>query len=116
MDQRVGEEFDALVISTTKYGLFVELENLFIEGRSEERRVGKECRSRGAPDHLKKKATKPWLRDVTFVKTGRSGASLGAIRAVRKEAENPVYAASSSLNLRCPPHITAHHTCPPPAY
>ena len=32
MDQRVGEEFDALVISTTKYGLFVELENLFIEG------------------------------------------------------------------------------------
>jgi len=32
MESRVGEEFDALVISTTKYGLFVELENLFIEG------------------------------------------------------------------------------------
>jgi ribonuclease R len=32
MDQRMGEEFDALVISTTKYGLFVELEDLFIEG------------------------------------------------------------------------------------
>ena len=28
----VGEEFDALIISTTKYGLFVELEDLFIEG------------------------------------------------------------------------------------
>jgi ribonuclease R len=32
MEARVGEEFAALVISTTKYGLFVELENLFIEG------------------------------------------------------------------------------------
>ncbi|HVN04202.1 MAG TPA: VacB/RNase II family 3'-5' exoribonuclease, partial [Bryobacteraceae bacterium] len=32
MESRVGEEFGALVISTTKYGLFVELENLFIEG------------------------------------------------------------------------------------
>src|SRR5690242_21825636 len=26
--------------------------------RSEERRVGKECRSRGSPDHLKKKTSK----------------------------------------------------------
>ena len=32
MADRVGEEFDALVISTTKYGLFVELQDLFIEG------------------------------------------------------------------------------------
>jgi len=32
MMERVGEEFGALVISTAKYGLFVELENLFIEG------------------------------------------------------------------------------------
>jgi ribonuclease R len=32
MIDRVGEEFDALVISSTKFGLFVELENLFIEG------------------------------------------------------------------------------------
>ncbi|HUJ20541.1 MAG TPA: VacB/RNase II family 3'-5' exoribonuclease [Bryobacteraceae bacterium] len=32
MADRVGEEFDALVISTTKYGLFVELSELFIEG------------------------------------------------------------------------------------
>jgi ribonuclease R len=32
MLDRVGEEFPALVISTTKYGLFVELENLFVEG------------------------------------------------------------------------------------
>ena len=29
---RVGEEFDALIISATKYGLFVELTDLFIEG------------------------------------------------------------------------------------
>ncbi len=32
MESHLGEEFDALVISTTKYGLFVELEDLFIEG------------------------------------------------------------------------------------
>ena len=32
MEQRVGEDFDALVISVTKYGLFVELEKFFVEG------------------------------------------------------------------------------------
>lgn len=32
MLERVGEEFNALIISTTKYGVFVELEELFIEG------------------------------------------------------------------------------------
>jgi ribonuclease R len=32
MVDRVGEEFSALTISATKYGLFVELENLFVEG------------------------------------------------------------------------------------
>src|SRR5215216_7579353 len=32
-----------------------ELERVFWAGRSEERRVGKECRSRWAPHHLKKK-------------------------------------------------------------
>jgi ribonuclease R len=32
MTGRLGEEFDALVISTSKYGLFVELADLFIEG------------------------------------------------------------------------------------
>jgi ribonuclease R len=32
MLDRVGEEFDAMVISATKYGLFVELADLFIEG------------------------------------------------------------------------------------
>ena len=32
MEQRVGEDFDALVISVTKYGLFVELEKYFVEG------------------------------------------------------------------------------------
>ena len=32
MAERVGEDFDALVISTAKYGLFVELADLFIEG------------------------------------------------------------------------------------
>src|SRR5256885_17103236 len=34
---------------------FFELEVLDEEARSEERRVGKECRSRWSPDHLKKK-------------------------------------------------------------
>jgi len=32
MQDRVGEDFDALIISVTKYGLFVELNELFIEG------------------------------------------------------------------------------------
>jgi len=32
MQDRVGEEFDALIISVTKYGLFVELTDLFVEG------------------------------------------------------------------------------------
>ena len=32
MAERVGQDFDALIISTAKYGLFVELEDLFIEG------------------------------------------------------------------------------------
>jgi ribonuclease R len=30
--ERMGEDFDALIISTAKYGLFVELTDLFIEG------------------------------------------------------------------------------------
>jgi ribonuclease R len=32
MEQRVGEEFDGLIISATRYGLFVELADLFVEG------------------------------------------------------------------------------------
>ena len=32
MAERIGEDFDALIISTTKYGLFVELSDLFVEG------------------------------------------------------------------------------------
>jgi ribonuclease R len=32
MMERVGDVFDALVISTAKYGLFVELAELFVEG------------------------------------------------------------------------------------
>jgi ribonuclease R len=32
MNDRLGDEFDALVISASKYGLFVELADLFIEG------------------------------------------------------------------------------------
>jgi ribonuclease R len=32
MQERVGDEFDALIISTTKFGFFVELTELFIEG------------------------------------------------------------------------------------
>jgi ribonuclease R len=32
MQDRVGEEFDAMVMSCTKYGFFVELNELFIEG------------------------------------------------------------------------------------
>ncbi|HEX4749435.1 MAG TPA: VacB/RNase II family 3'-5' exoribonuclease [Bryobacteraceae bacterium] len=32
MEYRVGDEFDSLIISTTKYGFFVELTDLFVEG------------------------------------------------------------------------------------
>jgi ribonuclease R len=32
MHDRIGEEFDALIISTTKHGFFVELTDMFIEG------------------------------------------------------------------------------------
>ena len=32
MADRVGEEFDAIVLSVTKYGFFVELHDLFVEG------------------------------------------------------------------------------------
>jgi ribonuclease R len=32
MAERVGEDFDSLVISTAKYGIFVELADLFVEG------------------------------------------------------------------------------------
>jgi ribonuclease R len=32
MEQRVGEDFDGLIISVTKFGFFVELTELFIEG------------------------------------------------------------------------------------
>jgi ribonuclease R len=32
MEERVGEEFAALVVNATKYGLFVELTELFVEG------------------------------------------------------------------------------------
>ncbi len=32
MQDRVGEDFNALIISVTKYGIFVELNDLFIEG------------------------------------------------------------------------------------
>jgi ribonuclease R len=32
MEQRVGEEFDGLIVSTAKFGFFVELERFFVEG------------------------------------------------------------------------------------
>ncbi len=32
MERRIGEDFDGLVISITKFGLFVELTDLFVEG------------------------------------------------------------------------------------
>ena len=32
MEQRIGEDFDGLIISVTKYGFFVELTDLFVEG------------------------------------------------------------------------------------
>jgi len=32
MEDRVGEQFNALIISTTRFGFFVELENFFVEG------------------------------------------------------------------------------------
>ena len=42
---------DQNIFDTLGYGLESELETLFISDRSEERRVGKECRSRWSPYH-----------------------------------------------------------------
>ena len=33
MQDRIGEEFDGLIISVTKFGFFVELTDMFVEGR-----------------------------------------------------------------------------------
>jgi len=32
MEQRVGDEFEGLIVSVTKFGMFVELSELFVEG------------------------------------------------------------------------------------
>ncbi len=32
MENKVGDDFHALVVSVTKYGLFIEIEDLFVEG------------------------------------------------------------------------------------
>ncbi len=32
MEARIGEDFDGLIISVTKFGFFVELTDLFVEG------------------------------------------------------------------------------------
>jgi len=32
MEHRIGEDFDGLIISVTKFGFFVELTDLFVEG------------------------------------------------------------------------------------
>ncbi|MGO9518942.1 MAG: S1 RNA-binding domain-containing protein [Candidatus Korobacteraceae bacterium] len=32
MEERIGEEFDGLIVSVTKFGMFVELTDMFIEG------------------------------------------------------------------------------------
>ena len=32
MQERIGEDFDGLIISVTKFGFFVELSDLFVEG------------------------------------------------------------------------------------
>ena len=32
MEDRLGDDFDAMILSVTKYGCFVELDSLFIEG------------------------------------------------------------------------------------
>jgi len=32
MEDRIGEDFDGLIISVTKFGFFVELTDLFVEG------------------------------------------------------------------------------------
>ena len=34
MESRIGEDFDGLIISVTKFGFFVELTDLFVEGLS----------------------------------------------------------------------------------
>ena len=40
MEERLGDEFDAIVVSVMRFGLFVELEEIFVEGL---------CRSNRSP-------------------------------------------------------------------
>ena len=32
MEERLGDDFDGLIVSVTKFGMFVELNDMFIEG------------------------------------------------------------------------------------
>src|ERR1041385_763851 len=50
----------------------------FNEARSEERRVGKECRSRGAPDHLKKKTVQVDESSRRRAQSRHSGHDMGS--------------------------------------
>ena len=41
MESHLGEEYDALIISVQKFGFFVELVEIFVEGLGEHRPAGR---------------------------------------------------------------------------
>src|SRR2546430_16522566 len=55
VERAISTEFSAIIGSISFAGSLVAFAKLQELVRSEERRVGKECRSRWSPDHLKKK-------------------------------------------------------------
>src|SRR2546429_1640539 len=61
VDFSVGDLFGSREWRETYFGLGVSHRSGIFGMRSEERRVGKECRSRGSPYHLKKKK-RVWYR------------------------------------------------------
>src|SRR2546425_13215357 len=66
-----GKERDARILRQLQYPA-IELDQAQVAVRSEERRVGKECRSRWSPYHLKKKIK---IRGVTeYCRQNNSGA------------------------------------------
>src|SRR5438445_12925450 len=70
--------------------LFAFCFNIWLNGvRSEERRVGKECRSRWSPDHQKKRRQKPRGRQVVACTAGPNKASVAPLQTAAHTATGP---------------------------
>ena len=84
MQDRVGEDFDGLIISVTKYGFFVELTDLFVEGLVPARFPGRR------PLHLSRKhARNHWPAQPQDLQPGTKSAGAGGPHRSGRE-EDPV--------------------------